>query len=114
MSLANMMRSTCTLTRPTSPTKDSSGGKVDGTYATVAADQDCDLQPAKSDVKFKYRQMELEVSHSCFVTTDIGARQMDKVTVGSRTFTVQGYEPPAEGYSQWPGVMHLLEKPSTT
>lgn len=109
-----MMHTVCTISRPQSPTKDSSGGKADGSYTDLIVDEPCDLQPVRSDVEMKYRQMHLDVTHSCYVTRDVSARQTDKVSCDSRTFIVVGYEPPAVGYTKWPGVMHLKEEPSIT
>jgi hypothetical protein len=107
-----MCRSKITLKRaPTS--QDSSGGEVKGTFAAVsgASDVRCDIQPARSSTVYKYAQLNLQVSHTVYLTKHIAALAGDILVSGTRTFLVQGYQRAAPGYSQWPGVADVLEEP---
>jgi head-tail adaptor len=107
MSLKSMLRSSGTLQRQTS-TKDASGGKTQA-WATVTASVPCDIQPASGNLQFQYAQRHLVVTHQIFVASDIGARETDRFTSGSRTFRVMGWTPPAPGYAQWPGKLDVEE-----
>ncbi len=115
MSLESMLRSTCTLQRPTT-TKDEAGGRS-LTFASVSGQSGvgCDVQPAGSSVIFRFMQQAIVCSHTIFVARDIAARAGDRVAVGDRLFLVipGGYEPPAANYIQWPCQVHVQEIPHT-
>jgi hypothetical protein len=111
MSLTGMLRSGGVLQRAAS-TKDSSGGAVKGTWEDVSEETvACDIQPVGSGIRLQYMKLQMTVTHSIFVASDVGARAGDRWRSGDRYFLVQGYTPPAPGYSQWPGRIDGEEQP---
>ena len=109
MSLATMLRSTCTIKRD-APTKGPSGGKVQN-LTTIHADQACDIQPARSSVIFEYRQRQVRCTHSVFFAEDMSAKENDVVFIGTRQFNVVGYRQGGEGYGEWPSIIDVEELP---
>ena len=105
-----MLHTFGTLQRSAS-TKDASGGAVKGTWAAVGSSVSCDVQPAGSDTRLQYAQLQLVVTHSIYVADDVGARAGDRFSADGRYFLVQGYTPPAVGYLQWPGRIDAEEQP---
>jgi len=109
MSLLGMFRTTGTLQRQV-VAKDADGGKT-STWANVsgATAIACDIQPAGSSVVMRFAQRQMNCTHSVYVGGDIAARDTDRFVIGSRVFKILGYEPPAPGYSQWPGTLQVEE-----
>lgn len=111
MSLLSMLRTTGTLRRKTSATKDASGGMT-MTFADVTSQVDvpCDIQPASGLVRMQYMQPQSNVSHTVFTESDVGGKAGDIWVSGGRTFQFRGKEPPAPGYQQWAVKMHVEEQ----
>lgn len=105
-----MLKTTITLERMTS-VKDTSGGAGRSAWATVSgmADVPADIQPASAGMQLNYSQRQLEVSHTIFLSQDIGAVGTDRITSGSRIFKIQGYRKAAPGRNQWPAVADVIE-----
>lgn len=106
MSLASLLRDTCTIQRDTA-TKGASGGKVQS-LSTLVEDEPCDIQPVSANVAIEYRKRELRVTHTVYLGRDVEAREYDKVTSGSRSFVIVGYRP-GSSRSQWPAVLDVEE-----
>lgn len=105
-----MLRTTGSLQRFTY-TKGTSGGQVLTVVPVAdATDIACDIQPASGNIQEHYRQLQLRVTHSIYLASDIGAKATDRFVSGTRTFVLHGARPPAPGYSEWPMILDVEEK----
>lgn len=113
MSQLDLCRTTCTLQRSTSA-KDAAGGRsTTWTNVSGAVDVACDIQPVTSSTKYKFAQLDMDVTYTIYLPngSDIGAKAGDRITSGGRTFKVQSYEKAAPGYEEWPHQCHVEEEP---
>ncbi len=104
-----------TLQRRTTASKDTSGGPVSTSFANVAGAQDvpADVQSAGSNVRLRFMQKALVVSHTVYLSRDIGARAGDRIVYGTRTLMIVegGYE--TGDMAGWPATAHVQEAVST-
>jgi hypothetical protein len=112
MSFDSMCTTAGTLQKPVNPIgKDTSGGSVRAPWSNVAGavNVPCDIQPASGDIRRRYEQIGLYVSHTLFVARDVAARAKHRFVVGSRTFLVHGYEDATAGRGEgW--LIHAEEQ----
>lgn len=110
MSLATMLRTTCTQKRPTT-IKDESGG-ASKTFASVtgAVDVPCDIQPASGSVRMQYMQQQAQAVHTIYFSQEVTPRAGDIFVSGSRTFQFLGRRPAAPGYQVWPTIVDVEEQ----
>lgn len=107
MSLLSMCRTTVTLERQ-EITKDAAGGEIK-VWEPVVEDIPADVQPSSAHTVLAYMQQQIHVSHTIYLTQDVGARKTDRFTSSGRVFLIRGYRPGAPGYNQWPAIADVQE-----
>lgn len=106
--LATMMSVTGTLTR--SQTGRDSAGGVTKTYAQVAANFPCEVQPASASTQMRYSKRDIQVDVTVYFSADIGAQEDDILIVtdnsgNSQKIQCTGYRPGFFGHLESPWQM---------
>jgi len=94
MSLTSLLITTITVQQQTT-SQDSSGGAT-RTWANVTGSVNvkADIQPASGQLRRRYEQRQLFVTHTIYTAADIAVKPNMRITSGARTFIVLGYENP--------------------
>lgn len=90
MSLLSLLESKGTLKRPVIG-RDSSKGVTQASYATLATDKACSVQPAALSVIEFYSQRNMSVSVTIFLQEDISAEVNDEFIVIDENSVVHTY-----------------------